>query len=327
MAPGGSDTDDIGSEDPETHGEETEESETCPLPTSFTWTSSGVLADPADDDWFAIKDFTVTRYDDRYIVYGTVANGGWNGFFSTFESFDEWSNAEQHYHLGHVAPTLFYFEPKDVWVLAYQWDFQYKTTKTPDVWASWSSSAPLILGDPTGGRGTGPIDQTIICDDTACYIFFNDDAGGVYRGSMPIDDFPGTFTGITRIMDEPTNVIFEGIQVYSIKGSDEYLMIIENNGTRRFLAWSAESLDGTWTPLPGADSTETPFAGQANTTWQDGKWTNDISHGDLVREDPSQKMEIDPCHLRMLYQGQLSTPPGTPYDELPYRPGLLTLND
>lgn len=300
--------------------------QTCPLPTTFSWTSSGVLTEPAENGWFALKDFTVTKYNGKYIVYGTVANGGWNGFFSTFTSFDEWGSAPQEYHAGHVAPTLFYFEPKDVWVLAYQWGFQYKTTKTPDVWSSWSSGQSLMSGDPTQGRGTGPIDQTVICDDEDCYLFFNDDAGSVYRASMPIDDFPGTFTGATRIMDQypSTSVIFEGVQVYSIQGSDQYLMIIENNGTRAFRAWTADSLDGTWTPLAGADTTQSPFAGEANTTWPDGKWTSDISHGDIVRENPSEKMEIDPCHLQLLYQGRSSTT-GVPYGELPYRPGLLTL--
>jgi len=307
-------------------GGDTQEEVTCPLPTEFRWTSSGPLAEPAQNGWYALKDFSVTRYGEKYIVYGTVANGAWNGFFSTFGSFDEWKTAEQHYHGGHVAPTIFYFTPKDVWVLAYQWGFQYKTTKTPDVWNSWSSGSSLMNynPDPTEGRGTGPIDQTIICDDTDCYLFFNDDAGGVYRASMPIENFPGQFEGAQRIMDQPTSIIFEGIQVYSIKGSDKYLMIIENNGRRAFRAWTADRLDGEWTPLPGADTTEKPFAGEHNVTWPDGKWTTDISHGDIVRENPSEKMEIDPCHLQMVYQGKQDVP-NTPYDQLAYRPGLLTL--
>lgn len=304
---------------------------TCPLPSTFSWTSSQPLAQPAQQGWLALKDFSVTKYNGKYLVFGTVAentNGTWNGFFSTFTSFDEFDTAEQHYHRGHVAPTIFYFEPKDVWVLAYQWGFQYKTSKTPDVWESWSGASPLLNGNPTDGRGVGPIDQTVICDDDNCYLFFNDDAGSVYRASMPIGSFPGTFTNATRIIDQypSTSVIFEGVQVYSIKGSDKYLMIIENNGTRAFRAWTADSLDGTWTPLEGANTTQSPFAGQANVTWPDGKWTSDISHGDIVRENPSEKMEIDPCHLQMLYQGKADGG-NYQYHQLPYRPGLLTLVD
>jgi endo-1,4-beta-xylanase len=112
--------------------------------------------------------------------------------------------------------------------------------------------------------------------------------------------------------------------VYSIKGSDKYLMIIENNGTRHFSAWTATDLGGDWTPLPGANSAQSPFAGKANTTWPDGSWSNDISHGDIVRENPSEKMEIDPCNLRFLYQGR-NPNVSTSYGSLPYRPGLLTL--
>ncbi len=297
---------------------------TCPLPSTFQWTSTGPLAEPRNTGAKSLKDFSVTQYDGGYLVYGTTADGNWNGFVSTFGSFDQWAAAEQRYIPGLVAPTIFYFTPKDTWVLAYQWSFKYATSKTPDDPSSWSATRPLLDGDPTDGRGTGPIDQTIICDDSDCYLFFNDDAGGVYRGSMPVSEFPGTFSNVTRIMDEPTSVIFEGVQVYSIKGSRQYLMIIENNGARFFRAWTADSLGGEWTLLDGAASEQQPFAGRNNVSWPGGQWTNDISHGDLVRENPSEKMEIDPCNLQLLYQGR--DPAQNPaYIDLPYRPGLLTL--
>lgn len=300
-----------------------EPQETCQLTTPLRWTSSQPLAQPMGNGWNSLKDFSVTKYNGKYLVYATVQNGNWNGFFSTFDSFDQWAGAEQHFHEGHVAPQIFYFEPKDTWILVTQWPIRYRTSKTPDNFSSWSNLQSLMNGDPTNGRGVGPIDPAVICDDTDCYLFFNDDAGGVYRGSMPIAQFPSAFSNVTRIMDD-ASIIFEGIQVYSLKGSDKYLMIIENNGTRAFRAWTADDLGGNWTPLQGANTTQQPFAGEENVTWPGGKWTRDISHGDIVRENPSEKMEVDPCNLQMLYQGR-DPNIQTAYESLPYRPGLLTL--
>lgn len=41
---------------------------------------------------------------------------------------------------------------------------------------------------------------------------------------------------------------------------------------------------------------------------------------------PATPLTRDPCNLQFLYQGKTpNTPPGTSYDNLPYRPGILTL--
>lgn len=307
--------------------------ETCTLPTSFRWTSSGPLAEPqspANHDFVSLKDFTIARVGDQYAIYATAFDSttSWTGVYIGFSDWSELGSATQTW-LGSratVAPQLMYFTPKDIWVLTYQWGFQYATSTDPTNPNSWSQGRSLLTGNPTMGHGgTGPIDQTVICDDAHCYLFFAGDNGRIYRGSMPIGDFPAAFTNATQIMQDTTANLFEAVEVYSIKGSGQYLMIVEamGGGGRYFRAFTADSLAGTFTAMPQASSEDAPFAGRRNVTFEGTAWTNDISHGDIVREDPSEKKPIDPCNLQFLYQGR-NPSVNVDYGLLPYRPGLLT---
>lgn len=297
----------------------------CQLPAKFKWTTTPALAhvprNIGGHNVTALKDFTNVVTNGKHLVYMTAYEGGWKSAMFMFTNWTDWdSSAGTWFPNNAVAPTLVYFTPKKTWVLTYQWGFQYATSDDPTDVSKWSGGKPLLNGGPSTA-----LDQTFICDSTTCYLFFAGDNGNIYRSSMPIGNFPATFNGYETILSDTTDKLFEAVEVYALKGLNKYLMIVEaiGSGGRYFRAFTAPSLGGTFSALAGADSEASPFAGKNNVT---GAWSNDVSHGDLVRNDPSETQTVDLCNLQFLYQAvDKNAPPVSDYGLLAYQPGVLTL--
>jgi hypothetical protein len=318
--------------------------ESCPLAPSVQWAGAAPIVAPPSDPTHAlvaVKDPTVVRYEDRWVVYASsVSTAG--AYNLVHASFADWSEAPSvtWYHMDQTpgfntyvaAPQLFFFRPGNRWYLVYQsGPPMYSTTDDPSDPTSWTAPAPFFAGTPAiiTQHGGGWLDYWVICDAGSCYLFFSSNQGFWYRARTSIDRFPGGFEDpVVVLSDSNSGRIFEGSNVYKLRGQDQYLAIIEafdqtSSNRRYFRSWVADTLDGSF--LPWQASGSFPFAGERNVTFEGTAWTRDISHGEAIRAGYDQTLELDPCHLQYLYQG---TDPmaetGGDYNKIPWHLGLLT---
>jgi endo-1,4-beta-xylanase len=318
----------------------------CGVPTSFAWNSSGVLLSPVSDathSLTAIKDPSVVYFDNKWHVFASSVNsaGAYSVVYMSFPDWDHTADATFDYLdtasglSGYkAAPQVFYFAPQNKWYLVYQTGPpSYSTNDDINDPTGWTAAQNFYAAEPDTVRinkGTGGwLDFWVICDDASCFLFFSDDFGHWYRSQTTIDQFPKGFGEPTIVMsDRVASHLFEASNVYKMKDTGKYLALVEAYDAsslyhRYFRSWTADTLDGDWTPLQ--DTFAAPFASTTNVTFtEQPPWTADISHGEMIRDGYDQQLEIDTCHLRYLYQGLDPTMTGLSYNSLPWRLALLT---
>jgi len=312
------------------------------LPASLSWTSRGPLIVPVSDaahHLVAVKDPTVVRYNNRWHVYATsVARGGIYGM--VYVSFADWSDASRatFYYMdktpgfgGYVAaPQLFYFTPQKKWYLVFQsGPPMFSTADDPGEPTTWTQPAPLFAKTPAiVEQNGGWLDFWVICDSQSCHLFFSNDKGRWYKSKTSVAKFPYGFSDPIVVMeDAEAGRLFEASNVYKINGTNKYLALIEafdgtSNWRRYFRSWTSDSLDGPWTPLH--ESGASPFAGKQNVTFDGTAWSDDISHGEMIRAGYDETMAIDRPKLQYLYQGFAPGANAREYNAIPWQLGVLT---
>ncbi|MBW8880717.1 MAG: hypothetical protein JF615_04610, partial [Asticcacaulis sp.] len=280
----------------------------------FHWTQSPPLMNPkpqAGAEIYAVKDPTVVYADGQYHVFMTTA--GSNGWGIAYSHFTNWADADKadifpldKSPIGpgyRAAPEVFYFAPQKLWYLIFQGgDPFYSTTSNISDPMSWSPARPFFATTPDVIKnGPGWLDFYILCDDAKCYLFNTDDNGKVWRSETAIADFPSGFHDTKAVISEKREDAFEAGSHYRVKGTNTYLTVVEAIGPkgRYFRIWKSEGIDGPWVPLGKA-----PMNTLAGVDNVDNIWSEGVSHGEFLRDNPDQTETIDPCKpLQFLFQG------------------------
>ena len=285
----------------------------------------------------AQKDPTFVHHHGKWHLFMTVKLPGRSAIeYCTFENWGDAQAAERtlldvcesNYF---CAPQVFYFAPHKQWYLVYQagmpgsdkmW-VAYSTSSDIADPKSWTRARamPGLDGGASDPRTVGGLDYWIICDETRAYLFFTSLNGKMWRLWTEIDRFPAGFGHCELALQAQ---VFEASHTYRLQGQEKFLTLIEENGRRYFKAYTADRLDGEWTPL--ADSEARPFAGARNIRPERGvePWTDNISHGELVRASNDQHLVVDPKDLRFVFQGMLEKhKSGKGYGQFGWRLGML----
>jgi tetratricopeptide (TPR) repeat protein len=317
----------------------TTESTTVGFRLPALWEYSKPLIAPerrAHEPSHAQKDPTLVFHDGKWHVFMTVKLPARSAI--EYCSFTDWEDAnksartilkvsESDYY---CAPQVFYFTPHKKWYLIYQMGVPNQDkmwvaySTTPDISdpTSWSNAATILDGGRDDPREVGGLDYWIICDYERTYLFYTSLDGLMWRLWTKLEDFPHGFHDCQVAL---TAKIFEASHTYRLKGMDKYLTIVEEDGRRYYKAFVADRLDGRWTPI--ADSPENAFASWKNIRPAKGvePWTDNVSHGELIRDGIDQTLTVDPNNLKFVFQGMLDEhKSGHSYGQFQWRIGMLT---
>ena len=309
---------------------------------SLQWTSSAPLLTARAVDgwpWHSVKDPSIVRHGGKWHLFATV-RGTERSHAIMYTSFADWPDANEAprrilpmHKTYFCAPQVFFFEPHNKWYLICQasdesWGekpFRPAFSTTDDISQpdSWTPLTPMFKKRPDNIPGW--IDFWVICNEQKAHLFFTANNGQMWRCETSLTDFPNHWSRPVLALEDS---VFEASHTYRILGKDQYLTIIEEQdgyGFRYYKSYVSEKPEGPWKPL--AASKDEAFASLKNVLQPQPRWTDAISHGELIRSGTNQRLEVDPAKLQFLFQGATNEEKqGKKYGEIPWQLGLLRAN-
>ncbi len=206
------------------------------------------------------------------------------------------------------APQVIYFVTQKKWYLIYQSGLGATFSTNTDITNPNGWNSGLTMGFTDG------IDFWCIADDSKVYCFYSAQDGSqtIKCRSTNIADFPYKWSNYVVTATET----FEAPHVYKNKTDGNYYMMVEDIA-RHFELWKAPKLDGTWVKM------NEKWAAKTTLTEMAEHWTDQVSHGEILRSGISEKCEInDINNCQILIQGVINGNYAT-YGDIPYELGLI----
>lgn len=269
-------------------------------------------------DETSVKDPSVVRHDGKWHVFYTARG---NGRYSMgYVAAPDWEglDAAPRHRLDSLhgdrpyacAPQIFYLSSQGLWFLLFQTDgelYAPEYATSPDLSpASWSPPKPLLAKDDKAKW----IDFWTICDERHAYLFYTRDHWDAVVRKTTLAAFPHGWGPPVTAMSG----VHEAVHVY--RARDEYHLFYEMKGEDRWFGMArAASLDGPWKRVAGRYADGSMMRG--------GRWTEMVSHGELLRSANNECLEYDDENPVWLIQGLRREDYREPYAEMPWRLGLI----
>jgi len=216
-----------------------------------------------------------------------------------------------------AAPQVFFFRPQKKWYLIYQTtDANYQpvfsTTATIDDPNSWTP--PKTLTEHT--EAAKWIDFWVICDASNAYLFFTRSQKEVVAMQTSLAEFPSGWKD-PRVVYAP---VHEATHVYRVGKRYEMLVELIDGPLRKYALTTAPAPAGPWTLA----SEEFASGRQLRDAPGAVHWTDEVSHGELLRRGNDERMEVDAKSVSFLIQGMRKEQHQGEYPSLPWSLGIIS---